>query len=40
MPIVSIDGRPVGDGRPGDVTGILARAYRGLVARELGLDRR
>ena len=40
MPIVSIDERPVGDGRPGDVTGVLARAYRELVARELGLDRR
>ncbi len=37
MPLVAIEGRPVGDGRPGPVTRALAKAYRDLVARELGL---
>ncbi|MEE9284388.1 MAG: aminotransferase class IV [Dehalococcoidia bacterium] len=40
MPVTTIDGRPVGDGRPGEVTRLLARAYRDLVAHELGLGRR
>ncbi len=36
MPLVEVDGRPVGAGVPGGVTGRLAAAYRGLVARETG----
>ncbi len=39
MPIVSIDGRPVGEGRPGPVTRALAKAYHDLVIHELGLRR-
>ena len=34
MPLVSVDGRPVGPGRPGPLTERLARRYRDLVARE------
>ena len=34
MPLVSVDGRPVGSGRPGPLTERLARQYRDLVARE------
>ena len=34
MPLVSVDGRPVGPGRPGPLTERLARGYRELVARE------
>jgi branched-chain amino acid aminotransferase len=34
MPLVSVDGRPVGTGRPGPLTERLARRYRDLVARE------
>ena len=33
MPLVSVDGRPVGTGRPGPLTERLARRYRDLVAR-------
>ena len=34
IPLVSVDGRPVGSGRPGPLTERLARRYRDLVARE------
>jgi len=34
MPLVSVDGKPVGTGRPGPLTQRLAGAYRALVARE------
>jgi branched-chain amino acid aminotransferase group I len=34
MPLVSVDGRPVGTGRPGPLTERLAALYRDLVARE------
>ena len=34
MPLVSVDGRPVGPGSPGPLTERLARRYRDLVARE------
>jgi branched-subunit amino acid aminotransferase/4-amino-4-deoxychorismate lyase len=34
MPLVSVDGRPVGPGRPGPLTERLARRYRDLIARE------
>ena len=34
MPLVSVDGRPLGPGRPGSLTERLARRYRDLVARE------
>ena len=33
MPVVSIDGHPVGDGRPGPVTGALRRAFHGHAER-------
>jgi len=36
QPLVAIDGRPVGDGRPGPVTGRLADAYSEMVAARLG----
>jgi branched-subunit amino acid aminotransferase/4-amino-4-deoxychorismate lyase len=39
MPIVRVDGRPVGAGRPGDVARRLQAAYRAHVART-GADRR
>lgn len=35
LPVVAVDGRPVGDGRPGPLTRRLQAAYRDLVAREL-----
>lgn len=31
MPVVQVDGRPVGDGRPGPVTRVLQRAFRALL---------
>ncbi len=37
-PLVAVDGRPVGGGRPGPVTRALQGAYRIAVARELGLS--
>jgi branched-chain amino acid aminotransferase len=36
MPVVSVDGRPIADGRPGAVTRRLAQAYKDLVRRETG----
>ena len=36
QPLVAIDGRPVGDGRPGPVTRRLADAYSEMVAARLG----
>jgi len=39
MPLVSVGGRPVGLGRPGPLTGRLARRYRDLVARETSTAR-
>jgi branched-chain amino acid aminotransferase len=38
LPVVRIDDRVVGDGRPGPVTAELLRRYRALVARECGRD--
>jgi branched-subunit amino acid aminotransferase/4-amino-4-deoxychorismate lyase len=35
LPVVRIDGRRIGDGRPGATTGALQDAYRAAVAREL-----
>ena len=35
MPVVRVDGRPVGDGRPGPVTRRLQEAYREAVAETL-----
>jgi len=35
LPVVRIDGRRVGDGRPGEITGALRDAYRAAVARAL-----
>ena len=35
QPVVKVDGRPVGGGRPGPVTRQLQDAYRALIAREL-----
>jgi branched-chain amino acid aminotransferase len=34
MPVVRVDGRPVGDGRPGPVTREIARRFAALVERE------
>ncbi len=34
VPLLMVDGRPIGAGRPGDVTRRLAEVYRALVARE------
>ena len=36
MPVVSVDGRPVGNGKPGPVIGRLTAAFRELVAQEAG----
>jgi branched-chain amino acid aminotransferase len=36
QPLVAIDGRPVGDGRPGPATRRLADAYSEMVAARLG----
>ena len=36
LPIVSVDGRPVGDGRPGPVAGLLHAAFMELVRSETG----
>ena len=36
LPVAAVDGRPVGDGRPGPITRHLARAYRDAVEREIG----
>lgn len=35
VPVVAVDGRAVGSGKPGPVTGRLAAAYRQLMQREL-----
>ena len=35
LPVVKIDGRPVGSGKPGVITGKLAAAYKQLVQTEL-----
>jgi branched-subunit amino acid aminotransferase/4-amino-4-deoxychorismate lyase len=34
VPIVSVDGKPIGSGKPGSVTKRLMAAYRELVERE------
>jgi branched-subunit amino acid aminotransferase/4-amino-4-deoxychorismate lyase len=39
MPLVAVDGRQVGPGRPGPLTGRLARRYRDLVAQETSTAR-
>jgi branched-chain amino acid aminotransferase len=36
LPVVSIDGHPIADGRPGPVSRDLLRRYRALLARECG----
>lgn len=36
QPLVEVDGRPVGDGKPGRLTGRLSQAYSEMVERELG----
>ena len=38
MPVTTIDGRPVGDGKPGAMTRLMRQDYQGLVAHELGLE--
>ena len=38
MPLIGVDGKPVGAGRPGEVTRLLATAYAQVVTRELGLS--
>jgi len=39
MPLVSIDGKPIGTGKPGKLTGDLLAAYRKLVDEAVELDR-
>jgi len=39
VPLVSVEGRPIGSGKPGKVTGDLLFAYRKLVAEAVELDR-
>lgn len=34
VPVVAIDGKPIGDGRPGQITGRLLEAYRVQIRRE------
>jgi D-alanine transaminase len=38
--VTEIDGRPVGDGRPGELSAHLLESLRRCIARECGLDRR
>jgi len=38
LPVASVDGEVIGAGAPGAVTRALTKAYRSLVAAELGLD--
>jgi branched-chain amino acid aminotransferase len=40
MPLVSVDGRPIGTGKPGKLTGDLLFAYRKLVSEAAESDRR
>jgi len=35
VPVVTVDGRPVGSGKPGEIAGRLMVAYKELVQREL-----
>jgi len=39
MPLVSIDGKPIGTGKPGKLTGDLLAAYRKLVGQAVELER-
>jgi branched-chain amino acid aminotransferase len=36
MPLTSIDGKPVGNGKPGSITERLRSEYKGLVKNETG----
>jgi branched-chain amino acid aminotransferase len=40
MPLVSVEGRPIGSGKPGKVTGDLLFAYRKLIDEAVELDKR
>jgi branched-chain amino acid aminotransferase len=40
MPLVSVEGRPIGSGKPGKLTGDLLFAYRKLVDEAVELDKR
>ncbi|GAI81369.1 unnamed protein product, partial [marine sediment metagenome] len=40
MPLIEVDGKPVGSGRPGPLTRRLMAAYRELVLKETGLSAR
>jgi branched-chain amino acid aminotransferase group I len=40
MPLVSVEGRPIGSGKPGKLSGDLLFAYRKLVDKAVELDRR
>ena len=33
VPVIAIDGRPIGDGKPGPVTGRLMELFADMVAR-------
>jgi D-alanine transaminase len=37
MPVVTIDGRPVGDGKPGPVTRKIQKSYHDMIAQECNL---
>jgi branched-chain amino acid aminotransferase len=34
MPVIALDGRKIGDGKPGPVTAMLLKEFRSLHARE------
>ena len=37
MPVVTIDGRPVGDGKPGPITRKIQKSYQDMIAQECNL---
>ena len=37
MPIVTIDGKPIGDGKPGPITRKIQKSYKDLIAKECNL---
>ena len=37
MPIITIDGKPIGDGKPGPITRKIQKSYKDLIAKECNL---
>jgi D-alanine transaminase len=37
MPVITIDGRPVGDGKPGPITRKIQKSYQDMIAKECNL---